>query len=95
MISEIIMMIFNNVVLQIHSIILCYMQKEHIQDDGSTVVHFPNGTKKVTSPDGLSSTVYFFNGDTKRVESDGTIVSDIYLAMKQLHNQKLHLYNCV
>ena len=40
-------------------------------------MHFPNGTKKVMSPDGLSSTLYFFNGDTKRVESDGTIVSNI------------------
>ena len=50
-------------------------QKETQEQDGSKVVLFSNGTRKVLSADGQTSTVYFFNGDIKRTQSDGTIVS--------------------
>ena len=46
-----------------------------IQEDGTKVVSFSNGTRKVLSADGKASSVYFFNGDIKHVKSDQTVVS--------------------
>lgn len=55
--------------------ILCiFMQTESSQDDGSRVILFPNGTRKIISPDKKSVSVYFFNGDVKHVKPDHTVV---------------------
>lgn len=51
-----------------------YVQTEVVEPDGSKVVTFSNGTRKVVSTDGKSSTVYFFNGDVKHVKPDRTVV---------------------
>lgn len=50
------------------------VQSEVVQPDGSKVVTFSNGTKKVVSADSKSNSVYFFNGDIKHVKSDQTVV---------------------
>ena len=52
-----------------------HIQSEVIQPDGSKVITFSNGTRKVLSADGKSSSVYFFNGDVKHVKADQTVVS--------------------
>lgn len=44
-----------------------------IDEDGSQVVTFPNGTRKVINTDG-SVSVYFFNGDNKQIKPDNTVV---------------------
>lgn len=43
-------------------------------EDGSKILLYTNGTRKVISSDGLSSTVYFFNGDIKKITPDGNVV---------------------
>jgi hypothetical protein len=43
-------------------------------EDGSTIILYHNGTRKVISNEGKSSTIYFFNGDVKCTQADGTIV---------------------
>ena len=55
-----------------------FMQSEVIQSDGSKVITFSNGTKKVVSADGKSNSVYFFNGDIKHVKPDQTVVRHSY-----------------
>ena len=44
-----------------------------IDEDGSQVIRFPNGTKKVINTDG-SVSMYFFNGDSKQIKPDNTVV---------------------
>ena len=67
--------LYDTIHVQVSIIITINLQEEHVEDDGTRVILFPNGTKKMVSMDGLTSTVYFFNGDIKRIMSDGTIVS--------------------
>ena len=55
-------------------------QSEKIEADGSKVITFSNGTRKVISPDGKSSTVYFFNGDMKYTKPDQTVVRESKIA---------------
>ena len=50
------------------------LQSEETKPDGSKIVTFSNGTRKVISADGKSTTVYFFNGDMKYTKPDQTIV---------------------
>ena len=47
-----------------------------VQDDGSRLIAFPNGTRKHISADGSSILVQFFNGDTKHIKPDGSVVSN-------------------
>ena len=49
------------------------LQAVVIDEDGSQVIRFPNGTKKVINTDG-SISMYFFNGDSKQVKPDNTVV---------------------
>lgn len=56
------------------------MQTESIQKDGSRVIVFPNGTRKIISADKKSVSVYFFNGDVKHVKPDQTVVSVVSYA---------------
>ena len=54
-------------------------QVETVQEDGSKCIVFPNGTRKVISREGKSSTVHFFNGDIKQIKPDQTVVCKIYI----------------
>ncbi len=53
---------------------VCVCTQTVLQPDGSNVITFSNGTRKIIDPDGKSSSVYFFNGDVKHVNSDETVV---------------------
>ena len=44
-----------------------------IDEDGSQVITFPNGTRKIVNTDG-SVSMYFFNGDSKQIKPDNTVV---------------------
>ena len=50
------------------------MQTEVVEPDGSKVISFSNGTRKVVGTDGKSCSVYFFNGDVKHIKPDQTVV---------------------
>lgn len=59
-------------------------QVETLQEDGSKCIVFPNGTRKVISREGKSSTVHFFNGDIKQIKPDQTVVcKNIYMCISQ------------
>ena len=45
-----------------------------VDEDGSQVITFPNGTRKVINTDG-SISMYFFNGDSKQIKPDNTVVN--------------------
>lgn len=45
-----------------------------VDEDGSQVITFPNGTRKVINTDG-SVSMYFFNGDSKQIKPDNTVVN--------------------
>ena len=45
-----------------------------VDEDGSQVITFPNGTRKVINTDG-STSIYFFNGDSKQIKPDNTVVN--------------------
>ena len=49
-----------------------------MQKDGSRLIVFPNGTRKVVSADGRTTAVHFFNGDIKRIDPDQTVVSPLH-----------------
>ena len=53
-----------------------------VDEDGSQVMTFPNGTRKVINTDG-SVSMYFFNGDSKQIKPDNTVV----------FNNLVHKYN--
>ena len=57
-----------------YPLILIFIQAESIQEDGSRVILFPNGTRKIISCNGKSTSVHFFNGDVKHVKPDQTVV---------------------
>ena len=57
---------------------------EVVQDDGSRLITFPNGTQKHISADGSSISVQFFNGDQKHIKSDGSVVY-FYAETKTTH----------
>lgn len=83
MLHYIILNVFHNVYI-FKKCLLFSSQKETQEEDGSKVVLFSNGTRKVLSADGQTSTVYFFNGDIKRTQSDGIIVSTKKVTIHEL-----------
>lgn len=83
MLHYIILNVFHNVYI-FKKCLLFSSQKETQEEDGSKVVLFSNGTRKVLSADGQTSTVYFFNGDIKRTQSDGIIVSTKNVTIHEL-----------
>ena len=50
-------------------------QIERTYSNGVREIHFPNGTRKQVSADGLSTVVTFFNGDIKQMLPDQRVVS--------------------
>ena len=47
---------------------------ESVLEDGSKVMRFANGNRKMLGKDGKTESVYFFNGDVKHTKPDKTVV---------------------
>ena len=60
-----------------------------MQKDGSRLIVFPNGTRKVVSADGRTTAVHFFNGDIKRIDPDQTVVSSLHWVVPWQRNTLL------
>uniref|UniRef100_A0A1X7V3K4 Centromere protein J C-terminal domain-containing protein n=2 Tax=Amphimedon queenslandica TaxID=400682 RepID=A0A1X7V3K4_AMPQE len=69
------------------SMILRMVKSFSDEEDGSKVLLYSNGTKKVVSPNGLTSTMYFFNGDIKRTQEDGDVIY-YYSSSQTTHTTK-------
>ena len=50
-----------------------FLQAVVIDEDGSHMITYPNGTSKTVNSDG-SISMNFFNGDSKQIKPDNTVV---------------------
>ena len=74
---------------------MCYyvFQVVVVDEDGSRVITFTNGTRKVINTDG-SVSMYFFNGDSKQIKPDNTVVylNNLNTMYLQMYFQQIYYY---